>query len=672
MLAHVEGKPNRSAAPPTFPSEGRARVIIEGLSPRVDGGYFPAKRLVGETLQLSALAFSDGHDQVSADALFWRVGDSKKHRTAMKPGPSDVWKACFSLDEPGNYQFSVIAWIDRWETWCKALHKRLAAGQDPSTDLLIGAALIREAAGAAKGKEASALSARAKALESTESSPPEDIADLIDHELRALMRAHLPRRFAFEHEPQDLRVDRVRAGYSTWYEMFPRSIGSLAECRKRLPYVAEMGFDVLYLPPIHPIGLSHRKGKNNATLAEKNDVGSPWAIGSAEGGHKAIHPDLGSMADFEALCADANERGIEVALDIAFQCSPDHPYVTEHPEWFQKRPDGSIQYAENPPKKYQDIFPLDFECEAWQSLWDELAQVFEHWVAHGVTIFRVDNPHTKPFRFWDWVIERVQRQHPEVIFLAEAFARPAVMYRLAKGGFTQSYTYFAWKNTKWELEQYFTELTQSEVAEYFRPNVWPNTPDILNEFLQVGGRPAFVSRLILAGTLSASYGIYGPAYELCEGRPAAPGSEEYLDSEKYQVREWNIEEAHSLRGIVARLNQARKAHPALQSNKQLFFHETSNDQIICYSKVSADGGDVVLCVVNLDPHHRQTGWLSLNLAELGIASDRSFAVRDLLSDSRFMWSGTRNFVDLDPFELPAHVFALQPRITSEADFDYFV
>lgn len=671
MLARVEGKPIVPSPAPQPSQLGRARVIVEDLQPCVDGGAFSAKRVVGEELIVQARVFGDGHDQVSADATLWNDEHDKPIVVAMKPGPNDIWTASFALTEPGFYSFAVTGWIDRWATWSKALHKRLAAGQDPSNDQIVGAALIREAAEAANASDAAILKTRAKQLASADPKATDALSAMVDHALRVLMRDNLPRRFAYQAQALPLRVDRERARFSTWYELFPRSFGSLAGVRERLGYVAEMGFDILYLPPIHPIGVTHRKGKNNSPTAEPDDVGSPWAIGALEGGHRDIHPDLGTLADFQGLCADANELGIEIALDIAFQCSPDHPYVREHPEWFVKRPDGTIQYAENPPKKYQDIFPLDFECENWEALWNELAEVFELWASRGVSVFRVDNPHTKPFRFWDWVIERVQRKYPNTIFLAEAFARPAVMYRLAKGGFTQSYTYFAWKNTKWEIEQYFTELTQTEVAEYFRPNVWPNTPDILNEYLQMGGRPAFISRLVLAGTLGASYGIYGPAFELCEGRAVQPGSEEYLDSEKYQIREWNLNEGHSLRGIIARLNLSRLEHPALQTNSGLRFHTTSNDQVICYSKTSEDRSDIILCVVNLDPHHRHSAWIELPLKELGIAPDSSFAVRDLLSNAQFLWSGSRNFVDLDPFELPAHVFALQPRVSSETDFDYF-
>jgi starch synthase (maltosyl-transferring) len=464
--------------------------------------------------------------------------------------------------------------------------------------------------------------------------------------------------------------------------MFPRSAGADGEhgtfrdLESRLDYVAGMGFDVLYLPPIHPIGTTHRKGKNNARTALPGDVGSPWAIGSPEGGHKSVHPELGTLEDFRRLVRTAREKGLEIALDVAFQCSPDHPYVAEHPDWFRTRPDGTIQFAENPPKKYEDIVPFDFDTADRRALWDELASVFEHWIAQGVEIFRVDNPHTKPFRFWEWLIDRIHAEHPEVIFLSEAFTRPKVLYRLAKLGFTQSYNYFPWRNHKGELVEYFTELTRSEVVEYCRPSLWPNTPDILTERLQGGGRPAFAQRLVLAATLGASYGIYGPAFELQESAPREPGSEEYLDSEKYQLRSWDLERPDSLRDLIARVNRIRRENPALQQNRTLVFHGVDNDRMLCYSKSAEEHSNVVLVVVNLDPHHRQSGWTSLDLEALGLGEeareDRPFQVHDLITDARYLWQGGRNYVELDPHAVPAHVFRIRRRVRREEDFDYFV
>jgi starch synthase (maltosyl-transferring) len=445
----------------------------------------------------------------------------------------------------------------------------------------------------------------------------------------------------------------------------------LKDVEKRLAYVAELGFDVLYLPPIHPIGRERRKGKNNAVSAGADDVGSPWAIGAKEGGHKSILPALGTPEDFRSLVKAAAKHGIEIALDIAFQCAPDHPYVKEHPDWFRKRPDGSVQYAENPPKKYQDIYPFDFESADWQAMWQELKSVFEFWIGEGVKIFRVDNPHTKAFPFWEWVIAELRRAHPDVLFLAEAFTRPKVMHRLAKLGYTQSYTYFTWRNTKQELIEYFTELSQGPGKEYFRPNVWPNTPDILTEALQVGGRAVFMQRLALAATLSASYGIYGPAYELLEHRPRDPGSEEYLDSEKYQLRHWDLERGDSLRAYIAALNRIRRENPALHADHSLRFFSTDNEQLLAYGKQSADGSNLIVCVVNLSPHHTHGGWVELDLHALGIEPDRPYQMHDLLSGARYLWNGPRNFVQLDPQRSPAHVFRVRRRPHREQDYDYF-
>ncbi|GIX28172.1 MAG: hypothetical protein KatS3mg123_2053 [Burkholderiales bacterium] len=413
-----------------------------------------------------------------------------------------------------------------------------------------------------------------------------------------------------------------------------------------------------------------RKGKNNVVKAGPDDVGSPWAIGAAEGGHKAVHPQLGTLADFRRLVEKAREHGLEIALDIAFQCAPDHPYVKEHPEWFRWRPDGTVQYAENPPKKYQDIYPFHFEGEAWASLWAELKSVFEFWIEQGVKIFRVDNPHTKPFPFWEWVIGELKKAHPELIFLSEAFTRPKVMHRLAKLGFTQSYTYFAWRNTKQELTDYFTELTQGEGREYFRPNVWPNTPDILTEFLQFGGRPAFTCRLLLAATLAASYGIYGPAFELQEHEPREPGSEEYKDSEKYQLRHWDLDRPDSLRDLIARVNAIRRENPALQSDWSLTFLPVDNDQLIAYMKSTEDGSNLMIMVVNLDPYHAQAGWVELDLEALGLDPRSPYQMHELLSGARYLWNGARNFVQLAPGM--GHVFRLRRRVRTERDFDYFM
>jgi starch synthase (maltosyl-transferring) len=613
----------------------RARVVIENITPQVDCGQFPVKRVVGEAVLVEADAFADGHDLVSCQLLYRSERETNWTEISMAALPNDRWSARFVPREVGRYLYTVRAWVDHYATWRRDVARKQAAGQDVKIDLLRGKQL--EAGGT-------------------------------DDEL---VSQHEP--------PYSVQVERELARFSTWYELFPRSAGgrpgehgTLADVVARLPYVASMGFDILYLPPIHPIGLSERRGPNNRPAATKQDHGSPWAIGAKSGGHKAIHPQLGTLEDFRRLVAKANEHGLEIALDIAFQVSPDHPYVKEHPEWFRKRPDGTIQYAENPPKKYQDIYPFDFECAEWRALWDELKSVFDFWIAQGVHVFRVDNPHTKPFAFWQWVIGEVKRDHPQVLFLAEAFTRPKVMYRLAKAGFTQSYTYFSWRNTKHELVEYFTELTTAPVADFFRPNLWPNTPDILPEFLQFGGRPAFALRLVLAATLGASYGIYGPAFELQEHAAREPGGEEYLDSEKYQLRTWDLDRSDSLRDLITRVNRIRRANAPLQSNRHLKFHPVDNESLIAYSKSSEDGDECTLVVVNLDPHHNHSGWLSLDLADLGIDAAAPYQVHDLLSDARYLWRGARNYVSLDPAHSPAHIFRIRRRVRSELDFDYFL
>ncbi|HEX2252689.1 MAG TPA: alpha-1,4-glucan--maltose-1-phosphate maltosyltransferase [Thermoanaerobaculia bacterium] len=680
--------PAESAKPATggstAPEEGRRRVVIEGVEPEIDCGRYPAKRTVGEKVVVEADAFTDGHDEISCRVL-WRderglAGKADWSEEPMTRLVNDRWRGEFTVTRLGRYSFTVEAWVDHFKSWRRDLRKRVEAGQDVKVDLQIGAALIREAAERAERADAKVLRGLAGDLDNGRGLA-EKLHLALDDELGELMERYPDRRFATRY-PRELpvRVDRELARFSAWYELFPRSAspepgrhGTFADVEARLPYVAEMGFDILYLPPIHPIGRTHRKGKNNAVAAQAGDVGSPWAIGGEEGGHKAIHPELGTPEEFRRLVERArDEFGLEVALDIAFQVSPDHPYVAEHEEWFRKRPDGTVQYAENPPKKYQDIYPFDFESEQWQGLWQELLSVFEHWIGEGVRVFRVDNPHTKPFPFWEWVIGELKRAHPEVIFLSEAFTRPKVMYRLAKLGFTQSYTYFAWRTTKWELTEYFTELTTTEVREFFRPSLWPNTPDILTEQLQFGGPPMFAQRLVLAATLGASYGIYGPAFEQYEARPREPGSEEYMDSEKYQLRHWDVDRPGTLAELIGRVNRIRKQNPALHSDRNLEFHPVDNDQLIAYSKRTEDGGNVVLVVVNLDPHHVQSGWLDVPLDRLGLPGDKPYQVHDLLTDARYLWNGPRNFIQLDPASIPAHVFLVRRKVKSEQDFDYYM
>jgi len=661
-----------------LPPDGRKRVVIEGVTPEIDAGRFPIKRVTGESVVVEADVFADGHDQLACRLWYRKDREREWHFVPMTSLTNDRWRAQFVVTDVGNYRYTIEGWISRFATWRADLLKRVQAGQDVRVDLLIGADLIDDAASRADDADSARLLAWAAQLRKP--GAPANPSAGLDETLAeiALRYPDLSRATRYERELVVV-VDRERARFSTWYELFPRSCaaepgrhGTFRDCEKWLPYVAEMGFDVFYLPPIHPIGQAFRKGKNNEPTATPGDVGSPWAIGSAEGGHTGIHPELGTLADFRNLVERAAKAGLEVALDIAFQCSPDHPWVREHPEWFRRRPDGTIQYAENPPKKYQDIYPLDFETHDWAELWKALRDVFLFWIEQDVRIFRVDNPHTKAFAFWEWAIHEIKARHPDVLFLSEAFTRPKVMYRLAKLGFSQSYTYFSWRNTKEELTEYFTELAGTEVKEFFRPNLWPNTPDILPEFLQVGGRPGFAIRLVLAATLGASYGVYGPAFELGENVPRSTGSEEYLNSEKYELKRWDVDSPASLRALMTTLNRARRRHAALQRDHTLQFHPTDNPLLLCYSKTDGEpDGDAVIVVVNLDPVHTQHGHVELALADLGIRPDRPFEVEDLLGGGKFLWQGPRNFVELAPDRLPAHVLQLHRRVRTERDFDYF-
>jgi starch synthase (maltosyl-transferring) len=659
--------------------DGRKRVVIEGVNPEIDGGRFPIKRTLGELVRVEADVVADGHEVLSCLLLYRREGAPDWRAAPMEPLVNDRWRGELEVSELGRYVYALQAWIDRFRTWQQSLRKKVDAGQEVAVELLIGAGLIDEAAKRASGADAKRLKEWAQLLRQA-GDEADKVQAALSSRLTQLMIQYPDRRFATLYD-RNLRVvvEPVQARGSAWYEMFPRSCsyapgqhGTFKDCEKRLPYIAGMGFDVLYLPPIHPIGVTNRKGKNNAAVAAPDDPGSPWAIGGAEGGHQAVHPQLGSLEDFRHFVVQARKHGLEVALDFAVQGSPDHPYVKEHPRWFRWRLDNTVQYAENPPKKYQDIYPLEFETDDWRDLWEELKSVVFFWIAQGITIFRVDNPHTKPFQFWEWLIHEVKEAYPEVIFLAEAFTRPKVMYHLAKLGFSQSYTYFAWRNTKWELTQYFTELTRTEVREYFRPNLWPNTPDILTEYLQFGGRPAFMIRLVLAATLGANYGIYGPAFELCEHRAREAGSEEYLDSEKYEIKHWDLNRPDTLRDFIARVNRIRRENPALKNDWSLTFHPIDNEQLICYSKSTEDLANIILVVVNLNPQHTMGGWLELPLGDLGIDPYQPYQVHDLLSESRFLWQGPRNYVNLNPRVSPAYIFRLRRRVRTERDFDYYM
>jgi starch synthase (maltosyl-transferring) len=680
--------PTKKAAAPSAAdhfvnvSDGRMRAVIDAVLPRVDAGRFAAKRIAGERVAVEAHCFTDGHDKLRV-VLRWKLKDSSsaEYEVVMTAQPNDVWTAEFTPPQPGRYQYSVVAWIDHFESWRSELERREDSA-DIAVAIQVGAGLIDEAAARATGSDALILTEWAGQLRGILKQTATDVgtarALALDPARAAIVARYADRALAVT-SSLELIVDRNRAAFSSWYELFPRSAaseaghhGTFKDVEKRLPYLAEMGFDVVYFPPIHPIGRINRKGTNNSLRAKPNDVGSPWAIGSAEGGHKDILPQLGAFEDFDRLLNVAHALGLEIAMDIAFQCAPDHPYVVQNPQWFKHRPDGSVQYAENPPKKYQDIYPFDFETSDWRNLWTELKSIVDFWIARGVRVFRVDNPHTKAFGFWEWLIESTKRDHPDLIFLAEAFTRPKVMHRLAKLGFTQSYTYFTWRNTKQELTDYFTELSAGPGRQYYRPNVWPNTPDILPETLQSGLRPMYAARLILAATLSANYGIYGPIYELMESTPRESGSEEYRDSEKYQLRHWSLQRPDSLWSLIARMNRIRRENSALHSDAGLHFCKIDNEQLIAYLKIDAASTNVILTVVNLDPHRPQSGWIDLDVGALKFDPDQPYQVHDLLSDQRYIWRGRYNYVLLDPQRSPAHVFRLRRRVRSERDFDYYL
>jgi len=728
MRNEGESLSSESIPSPSLSIDGRRRVVIDGVRPQLDGSRYAIKRVLGDTLVVEADLLVDGHDRLGGMLLFRRRGARKWSEVRLEPvlaPPSvrrpvprapqsdaqpigaepieaqpinDRWHARFLLDALGTWEYTVSAWVDAWATWTWGLRRKVQARQNIELDLRSGAELLRASADRARETEgpdgdrdgdAASLRRLAARVEGSGSDSAGDDGRLTEDaaaraqlalspEVTSLMRAHPDRSTETTHQPPLMvTVDPVQAAFGSWYELFPRSCGengrhgTFRDAEKRLAYVAEMGFDVVYLPPIHPIGRTHRKGPDNSLTATPDDPGSPWAIGGAEGGHLAIHPELGTLDDFHHFLATARVHGLTVAMDVALQTSPDHPYVKEHPEWFVRRPDGSIQFAENPPKRYEDIYPFNFAGPAWESLWSEARGIFLYWIEQGVRVFRVDNPHTKPIPFWHWCIATIKERHPDVIFLAEAFTRPKLMDVLAKVGFSQSYTYFTWRTTKAELTAYMQSLVDTDRKEFFRPNFWPNTPDILPEHLQFGTRASFVTRAVLAATLSPSWGVYGPAYELQEKEPRA-GSEEYAQNEKYQLRQWNLAWADSLRPVLRRLNQIRRDNPALQRLPGTVFHQTDNEALLCYSRVDEALSDPILVVINLDPHNRHTGWLSLDLQALGIAPEARFQVHDLLGDARYLWQGPRAFVALDPQVMPAHIFRVRRHVHTEQTFEYYL
>jgi starch synthase (maltosyl-transferring) len=633
---------------------------IGNVRPELDGGRFPVKHEVGELLEVTADILREGHEALAAVLRYRTVKDTEWHEARMEPLGNDRWTARFPLAENTRYVYSIEAYPDPYKSWVEDLQKRLAADMEVTSELLEGAELLRRALSRAAGADRKRLEERLAEFEAT-TLPEARTQILLSAETAELMETYPDRSGATRYDRElEVVVDRPRARFAAWYEMFPRSQGktpgrhgSFKDCIDRLPDIVAMGFGVIYLPPIHPIGRSFRKGKNNSLPAGPDDPGSPWAIGNEFGGHKAVEPALGTLDDFRAFVRAARQAGLEIALDYALQCSPDHPYVKEHPEWFHARPDGTIKYAENPPKKYQDIYPLNFYCRDREALWEEMKSILLFWIEQGVRIFRVDNPHTKPIPFWAWLIGEIQAVHPDVIFLAEAFTRPKVMQALAKVGFTQSYTYFTWRNFKNELIDYFTELTQTEVAEYFRGNLFTNTPDILPPILQQGGRPAFKMRLALAATLSTLYGIYS-GYEFCENA-AIPGTEEYLDSEKYEIKVRSTDAPGNIRDYIARMNAIRRENPALHEYRNLRFYDSDDDNILVYGKRSTDGGNAILVAVNLDPFEPHQALARLPLADLRIGPDERFQVHDLITDVRHLWKGSVQTIRLDPREEPAMI-----------------
>jgi starch synthase (maltosyl-transferring) len=641
-------------------------VVIERVTPQIDCGVHRAKAIVGDDVEVTADIIRDGPSLLEAVIRYRGPADGRWLEAPMRFVDNDRWTGTFTPTAIGRYRYVIQAWPDHFGSWRRDLATRAEAGQDLDTELEEGARLIEARLQSVPAKRRSVLKEALTAMRATKGGKAEDprVTAVLSEELAEIMASHRDRSGATTSKPVlELTVDRERARFGAWYEFFPRSTGTkkvhgtFETAARRLPRIADMGFDVVYLPPIHPIGSSNRKGRNNTLRAKPTDVGSPWAIGAAEGGHSDVHPDLGTIDDFDRFVAEAKRLGMEVCLDYAIQCSPDHPWVAEHPEWFHHRPDGSIKYAENPPKKYQDIFPINFDTTDREGLWTELKSILDHWIDHGVRIFRVDNPHTKSFAFWDWCINALKDEHPDLIFLSEAFTRPKVMQHLAKIGFTQSYTYFTWRNAKWELTEYLTELATTEMADYFRPNFFANTPDILHEFLQTGGPPAFKIRLVLASMLSPSYGIYS-GFEFFENVPAHEGSEEYLGSEKYELRPRDLDAPDTLVSYVTKINEIRHKHPALSRLTNLHFHQADKDAILAFSKNGPDG-DAILVVVNLNPFHWEEATITVDLDALGIEDHaRPYEVHDLLSEATFLWHGPWNYVRLHPAE-PAHVFQVR-------------
>jgi starch synthase (maltosyl-transferring) len=651
-------------------------IIIESVQPEVDSGRYPIKREVGDRLEVSADIFKEGHDVLTAVLRYRTIKETTWHETVMSHVDNDRWSGHFDLKENTRYLYTIGSFTNTFESWRQEAIKKSQAGERIESELLEGRALVERAAKRAMEQDQARLEELLKQWRSSDTQEAR-LSVALNEELSHLVERH-QERAAWTQYDRELQVvvDRVRARYGAWYEIFPRSQGTIPgqgstfkECEQRLPAIKAMGFDVLYLTPIHPIGRTNRKGKNNSLTPIPTDPGSPYAIGNELGGHDAVEPSLGTIEDFDRFEQAVRAQGMELAMDFAINCSPDHPYVKEHPEWFAHRPDGTIKYAENPPKKYQDIYNVDFYCQDWFGLWNEMKRVILFWADHGVRIFRVDNPHTKPVAFWEWLIREVQDQYPDTIFLSEAFTKPKMMKVLAKAGYTQSYTYFTWRNFKQELTDYMVELSTSEMKEYFRPNFFTNTPDILPEVLQQGGRPAFMFRLVLAATLSPSYGIYS-GYELCENR-ALPGKEEYLDSEKYEITVWDWNRPGHIIDYVTTINRIRRENPALHELENLEFYESDNDQVLFYGKSTADKKNSVLVAVNLSPFQYQEAHLRIPLAALGLKPEDSYQLHNVITDRRDLMTGDSYVVRLDPKVEPAVIFVVRRWTHREQDVDFF-
>jgi starch synthase (maltosyl-transferring) len=637
---------------------GQQRVIIENVQPQVDGGMYPAKRTVGESVIVTADIFCDGHDHLRAHLLYKKEGVDEWQSVEMQHHVNDLWSASFHVGEKTTYVFAILAWIDHFDTWYDGFKKKANAKVDVKVEILEGIEYLNKLS---KGKER----VLEDAIRQLQGSYDDAVSFVLSDGFREIVHNYPFIQNAVTTDDQwKVVVEHKKANFSAWYELFPRSAslegkhGTFRDVIRLLPRIASMGFDVLYLPPIHPIGKVNRKGKNNSVTSQPGEPGSPWAIGSDEGGHKSIHRELGTLDDYKKLIKEAKKLGIDIAMDVAFQCAPDHPYVKEHPKWFKQRPDGTIQYAENPPKKYQDIYPFNFETEEWKSLWEELLSVFTYWIDQGVRIFRVDNPHTKPIPFWEWVIDEVNKRYEDIIFLSEAFTRPKIMSALAKVGFTQSYTYFTWRVSKQELQEYMNELVNGPSRNYFRPNFWPNTPDILPYHLQHQGENIFIIRLALAATLTSNYGMYGPAYEFYDNSPV-PAREEYFDSEKYEIKLHDWKKTNRMTDIITMLNRARKENAALQSTWNIHFCQIEDQNLLAYIKATDDLTNVFLVVVNLDPNARHSGFVQLPKGLLKLGDHINIKLHDLIMDEHYTWTQEWNYVELDPYKMPFHLFKLE-------------